>query len=252
MKNSVFQGPAVESSLQKGTVGFSFENCIMSSSTWIFKLKRVILVSLKDCQFTMQEAFDFEDSFCLIDMDGIRISAFQIVEWYSLFYPDRKVGYQPLAILQDSIFVGDGGGLETVGGSVRIANSDIRISNITFRLLPNSIPPALGTLFMLSGGHQNNLDNIILDISGVILENEFVFILSFKEGRTIVQDVEIICPRSFQLQEKLATKHQLNCDKMCSDTEYSFQNGRGILNGSSPVQKFLEGNNLGSNYLEEL
>ena len=38
---------------------------------------------------------------------------------------------------------------------------------------------------------------------------------------------------------------------MCSDTEYSFQIGRGILNGSSPVQKFIEGNNLGSNYLEE-
>ena len=184
-------------------------------------------------------------------MDGIRISAFQIVEWYSLFYPDRKVGYQPLAIIQDSTFVGAGGGLETVGGSVRIVNSDIRISNVTFRLLPNSIPPALGTLFMLSGGHQINLDNIILDISEVTPENEFVFIISFKEGRTIVQDVEIICPRSFQLQEKLATQHQLNCDKMCSDTEYSFQNGRGILNGSSPVQKFLEGNNLGSNYLEE-
>ena len=85
VKNSVFQGPVAESSLQKGTVGFSFENCIMFSSTWIFKLKRVILVSLKDCQFTMEEAFDCEDSFCLIDMDGIRISAFQIVEWYRIY-----------------------------------------------------------------------------------------------------------------------------------------------------------------------
>ena len=244
VKNSHFEGPAAESSLQEGTVGFSFENCTMSSSTWIFKLNKVLLVSVKNCQFTMPEAFDCEDGFCLMDMNGLRISAFRIVEWYSLFYPDRKVGFQPLAIIQDSTFVGSGGGFETEGGSVRIVESDIRISNVTYALL--AIPPVFGTLLVLSGGHQINLNNVILDMGDAIPDKLFVSIVTFKEGRTIVEDVEIICPRSFQLEEKMATQHQLNCDKLCSDTEYSFQNGRGTLNGSSPVQMLS-----GTNYLKE-